>query len=151
MNYAWIVYWCREVIANPNWILKNKNLTQRQLWSNPTWWCTWNFKTDASQRRLRHKTTLWFLHNIVLCLNQRGLVPSYVSNSTNHNVGFFVLTDIVVFNTTSVLLTDVMINVSWVNIDSIPDEKCLSKLTMKTLFVLVVNNIFVIFIFKFIY
>jgi len=40
-----------------------------------------------------------------------------------------------VFNTTSVLLTDVMINVSWVNVGSIPDDKCLLEPTMKILFV----------------
>ena len=137
------------------------------------WWCIWNLKTDTSQRRLRHKTTLcknhnvgwslltdvvmhlfsnfrcittsvkslqptlWVLHNVVLCLNRRGLIPSYGTNSANHNVGFFVLTDIVVFNTKSVSLTDVMINVSWVNVGSVPDEKCLSEPTTKTLFVLV--------------
>ena len=55
----------------------------------------------------------------------------------NPSVSFFVLTDIVVFNTTSVLLTDVMINVSQVNVGSIPDDKCLLEPTMKILFVLV--------------
>jgi len=53
------------------------------------------------------------------------------------HVGLDVLTDIVVFNTTSILLTDVMINVSWVNVDSIPDDKCLLEPTMNILFVLV--------------
>jgi len=44
--------------------IKKKYLTQRRLWSNPTWWFTWKFKTDASQHRLRHKTTLWKHHNV---------------------------------------------------------------------------------------
>jgi len=63
----------------------------------------------------------------VLVPNRRGC--------SLHHVGLFVLTDVMSLITT----TDVWFNVSWVNVGSKTDEKSLSELTTKAVFLLVLE------------